>query len=158
MSKKRAPNLGDSDIAMVAHLLDEWKGPCSWPLVIKSVRRATSHDYTRQALAKHSRIQRAFVQVRQRSRKQSGPSPHAKSRDAAYERLKEELRILRHDNDQVLARLRRWLFNAQVHNVSVAMLEAPLKGIDRRGKRVIGPVEESEEAFSVREFDSPQVD
>ncbi len=145
MTRARASNLTDGDVERIVKLLDAWTGPLTWELFLKAAYRLTGYHYTRQALAKKSRIQAAFTRRQAAELVQGRPAlTHAQRREAVIKTQREEIQRLGFENDALLEQFRRWLVNASIHGVTVDQLNSPLAPIDRPGKKRRGPVSEND--------------
>jgi hypothetical protein len=136
MSRVRAKNIGDDDIAEIVSILDGWSGKLGWDLLITAIERRNGNSYSRQALDKHVRIKQAFVQRKKalagtdgESRKVSSPELQAaldriQRLAAANDRLTKE-------NNSLLEQFVRWAYNASHFGVGQEKLNKALPPVSR---------------------------
>ncbi|NRF27101.1 hypothetical protein HRJ45_19810 [Vibrio coralliilyticus] len=132
-----AKHLTDKDISNICELLDDW--PMDAKLTWDRLVAAVEHDYnlttTRQTLYKHSRIKRAFTEVKElvsgNSLKAAPSNKHLPSSlKAAASQLESKERTIKRleaENSQLLEQFHTWLYNATKHGITVEQLNEPLE-------------------------------
>lgn len=139
MTRERAPNLSDNDIAEIASILDGWSGKLSWELLIEAIQLRKNVTYTRQALHNHERIRRAFSLRKEQladvmtagSRKTKQASPEIQVLFDRIDRLEAECVRLRSENHALLGQFACWAYNAHTRGLDAAFLSRPLPAVDR---------------------------
>ncbi|MCQ1060067.1 hypothetical protein LRP52_34235 [Photobacterium sp. ZSDE20] len=131
-----AKHLNDKDINNVVELLDDW--PTDTKLTWDKLVEAVQHDYklttTRQTLQKQPRIKSAYKEVKEiisgsptlsdKGKKKlpaslSAAADMIEKRDRTIERLEKENRAL-------LEQFHTWLYNSDLHGITIAQLSQPL--------------------------------
>ena len=137
--KRRSPNLTPELIAEIVDMIKLWQGRLTWPSLIEAIEQAKQITYTRQGLAKHSKISIAFgnytatpaeVATKPRRRGSSGDV------EIVLEELEAEKRKtiqLQTEIDQLMAQFVRWSYNASQRGLTEAYLNQPLP--DAKKKR-----------------------
>lgn len=137
MSNRRSKNLGSVEIDCIVGVLDGWKGPLSWGLLIEAIELRTCSRYTRQALSGHERISKAF-----RHRKQvlsevpvekCGKllSPELQALQERLARRENEISRLQSENQRLIEQFVIWLYNAHLHGLTPIDLNRPLPPTNR---------------------------
>ena len=144
MTRERAKNIGDDDIAAIVGMLDGWSGKLSWELLIDVIQKRTRARYTRQALHRHERIRSAFS-LRKKSLAGSvvrspdlDMSPELKAALDLIDRLRAENQRLKAEAEQLLEQFARWAYNAHTRNLSEGFLNTPLPKPDREQTELAG--------------------
>ncbi len=135
-SKKRAKNLGDSEIKKIAEILDGWSGKLTWELLIDAIELRMFSRYTRQALYKHERIRHAFELKKNelsegRKDVKRVASPQLQIALDRIARLESENRRLESENNQLLEQFSRWAYNAHTRGLDSEFLNRPLPSVNR---------------------------
>ena len=136
MSRSRERNLDDEAISRIVGILDGWASKLTWELLIDTVDRHLGANYTRQALHKHERIRRAFVQ--RKKALQSDPSaevvvdpPELQAALERIARLDGENARLEAENQRLLGQFARWAYNANTRGFDRDFLNQPLPAVNR---------------------------
>jgi type I restriction-modification system DNA methylase subunit len=135
--KSRALNLTEERIEAILSIIDSWtQGRLTWDALIQLIEAATGVKYTRQALAKHQRIQMAYnirnesLSNRLSAKNESG----VRSLDEAnriIDQQKAEIARLKKAETLLLEQFARWAANAYTHNLDYRRLDEPLLPADR---------------------------
>jgi len=136
MSKGRAKNISDDDIAEIVAILDGWSGKLSWDLLIAAIERRNGNRYARQSLDKHVRIKDAFVQRKKALAGTDGEartvsSPELQAALDRIQRLVAENDRLTHENNSLLEQFVRWAYNASHFGVGQEKLNKALPSVSR---------------------------
>lgn len=138
MGKKRARNLTDQDIELIASMIGAWTGEPTWEDLLSRVYEELEESYTRQALYKHEKIRKALSVKREievRARRGSGKKSSHED-DGKLAILEGENERLRSENDQLIEQFVRWSYNAHTRGVGRDVLDQPLPRVvpaKRRG-------------------------
>ena len=137
MTRNRARNLSDNDLADIVGILDGWTGKLSWELLIDAIERRMHARYTRQALHQHERVRLAFA-TRKKSlsgqlvdRVRDEQSPEARATLERLARLEAEVTRLKAENEALLGQFARWAYNAHTRGLDKAFLNRPLPPVNR---------------------------
>jgi len=133
---ERSKNLSDDTIEQIVGILDGWSGQLTWEKLINEIDLRFKEHYTRQTLAKHTRIKTAFNLTKERI-------PGLKTKELAgtaefvvlmqqIERLEAQNARLKRENQDLLAQFARWAYNSYAKGVTKEELDKPLPKIDRR--------------------------
>lgn len=138
MSRVRAKNIGDDDIAEIVSILDGWTGKLGWDQLIDAIKRRNGNCYSRQALDKHERIKQAFVQRKKALSGTDGvarqvSSPELQAALDRIQRLTAENERLTKENTSLLEQYVRWAYNASLFGVGQEKLNNALAPV-RRGQ------------------------
>lgn len=134
----RAKNLEDNDVATIVGILDGWTGRLSWNSLLDAVERHLFARYTRQALHKHARIQRAFEQRKRVLAAESGrprklaSTPEAQVALDKVGRLEAQVERLEAENARLLEQFARWAYNASTRGLEETYLNSPLPDVNRK--------------------------
>lgn len=129
---KRSRNLTDRAISEIVLIIDGWSGPLAWNDVICKIEERSGHRYTRQALANHESIQRAFQNRKSASRstgndrRPDSASSELKSAWQRIDNLEAENDRLKFENAGLLEKFARWAYNASCKGLTEAILDRPL--------------------------------
>ena len=128
---QRAKNLSSEDVRKIVELINAWTERLTWDRLIDKLFRSLYQKYTRQALAKHDVISRAFA-AKQKALRVPGPAgkvfadPVKKVEAEKLERLKNEIKSL----EQIIASYEEkfviWATNAKLHGMTDKELNKPL--------------------------------
>jgi hypothetical protein len=116
-----------------------WEGPrITWQAVLEAVNAKYGGKWTRQALAKHPRLQKAFTEAKNRLKKEQVAGSPKSEGDGTVEVLQRQLRSVREDNEDLRKKIGkleerfvRWKTNAYLNGWSVRKLDEALQKIDR---------------------------
>lgn len=146
LSKKRAKNLGDSEVEVVVGILDGWIDKLTWAALIDAIETRLHTRYTRQALHQHEGIKLAFQLTKERL---SGlPQPQkendlsrltpaeAKAIVERLDRLKAENHRLKAVNERLLEQFVVWAYNAHTRGLDIDFLNRALPSVDRDRTRL----------------------
>ena len=129
--RKRAPNLNDSQIAVIVKIIDGWTGALTWQALIDRIEIERHARYTRQGLAKHERIQQAFTNYTEREPKSSKRRPEIELLRGRIARQEAEIKRLEAENQRLLEQFARWAYNAHQKGFDQDFLNRQLPNIDR---------------------------
>jgi hypothetical protein len=131
--KPRARNLTDDDIDRIALLIDGWSGKLTWKLLIEAIADRTAQTYTRQTLAKHTKIQLAFEhkEIKPAPEKPVSLSPELEAAEQTIERLEATVKRLTYENNSLIEQFVRWAHNASFRGLDEDFLNQPLPPVDR---------------------------
>ncbi len=134
-TRVRSKNLSDDDIEKIANILDGWSGSLTWNKLIIEVKLWLKEEYTRQTLAKHTRIKTAYDLAKDRISDETdipSESP-VEVQLLQQENAKLEARNARltRENQDLLAQFARWSYNSYAKGVSKNELNKPLPKINR---------------------------
>lgn len=134
-TRERSKNLTDADIEKIVDITDGWSGKLTWDNLISEVELRLKERYTRQTLAKHTRIKSAYDSAQKRYQ---DTGDKKKKNTIEYdvllqrlERLEAQNARLTRENHALLAQFARWAYNAHASGVSKKELDKPLPNIDR---------------------------
>ena len=134
--RKRSKNLGDKEIEKIVGILDGWSGKLTWEKLINEIHIHLNQDYTRQTLAKHTRIKSAYDLTKERSsdisKEPKQVSPEIAILQQKIERLEANNARLQRENQDLLAQFARWAYNAYAKGITKEELDQPLPKINRR--------------------------
>ncbi len=132
--RERAKNLTDDDIEIIVEIFDGWEGKLTWNKLIQEIELRLKEQYTRQTLAKHTRIKSAYNLTKERL---SDTPKHKKTGAVEYaivvqenERFKAENIRLKKENTDLLTQFARWAYNTYAKGVTKAELDKPLPKVD----------------------------
>lgn len=135
-TRERSKNLTDADIEKIVDITDGWSGKLTWDDLISEVELRLKERYTRQTLAKHTRIKCAYDSAQKRYQ---DTGDEKKKNTIEYdvllqrlERLEAQNTRLIQENNALLAQFARWEYNSYANGVSKKELDKPLPKIDRR--------------------------
>ena len=135
MSKPRGRVIDENVIEVILHILDGWRGTLTWNALIAAIKASIATKYTRQALAAHQRIARAFVVRKGELAKEKG---RPVSKDARVNALTDTVSRLKAENTRLQAEVNnyremfiRWTKNANMKGLTSEMLNAPLTRVHR---------------------------
>jgi hypothetical protein len=119
----------------VLELIDDWRGPLTWNLLLDAVEALFHYRYTRQGLYLHEQIRIAFgvrksIQDGQDKIKSKGSLGVI----AAQERilsLEASVARLSKENEALLNQFARWAYNARKRGLDEKYLNQALPSIDR---------------------------
>jgi len=144
MSRSRARNLSDEDLADIVGILDGWSGKLSWELLIDAIERRKRTRYTRQALHRHEAVRRAFGSRKKALRGGDGADivgeqpPELRAALERIARLQAQVTRLETENNALLEQFVRWAYNAHTRGLDKAFLNRPLPPV-HRDQTVVGP-------------------
>jgi len=134
--RERSKNLNDDSINKIVDILDGYSGSLTWKSLINDISKRLKNKYTRQTLAKHTRIKSAYDAAKHRI---SEESDKPKNGSAEIQVLKQTIAKLEaknarltRENQDLLAQFARWAYNSYAKGVSKDDLNKPLPKIDRR--------------------------
>ena len=81
--RERSKNLTDTDIEKIVDITDGWSGKLIWDDLISEVELRLGERYTRQTLAKHTRIKYAYDSTRKRNQN-SGDKKKKNTLESTY--------------------------------------------------------------------------
>ncbi len=116
--KRRAPNLTADFVSEIVGLIHQWRGRLTWPALIDEIARSKHVTYTRQALAKHSEISKAYSSHKELpsdgvpARKRRRGSGEVELVLEELDKAKAEILRLKAENERLLGQFVRWAYNA----------------------------------------------
>lgn len=135
MAKSRGRVIDETVLEVIEHLLDKWSGKLTWDLLIDAIKSSIATEYTRQALAGHERIVKAFS-LRKTSLSKDAGRPS--SGDTRIDGLIETIDTLKAENARLnqecvghRAMFIRWTQNALIKGLTEEQLNAPLPPVFR---------------------------
>jgi len=134
--RERSANLDDEKIERIVQILDGWTEKLTWDKLIDEIALHLKNRYTRQTLAKHTRIKSAYELIKKNkydSNKNKVYSPvEVNVLLQELEKIKAENKRLKKEKQDLLAQFARWTYNSYAKGVSKEELDKPLPIIDRR--------------------------
>ena len=123
-------------VSRVREIIEDWPGPrIDWVDVVAAANREFKANWTRQSLAFHDKIQKAF---REKKKDLAKSKPAPRSADITVEFLEHQVRKLTDENLQLRiklatteARMARWRQNAFLHRLTVEQLDEDMQENDR---------------------------
>ena len=137
-NKKRSKNIEDCLVDDIVRIIDQWGGTrLTWSLLIDEIELLQAIRYTRQALAKYTKIQIAFSLKKEALTGPTTPPKRKVSQEVQMlldenSKLKHQLHRYQKEADQMLEQFARWIYNAGLHNLSLQDLNKPLPDSNRR--------------------------
>lgn len=133
MSGMRGKKLTPERVKEIVRIIENLTGEISWQKVIETVERTLLIRYTRQALAGHNAIQKAFAAARLKwaGERAENPASHRAGNDARVERYKADVGRLLKENDRLINQHVIWLYNANLHGLSEEQLNMPIPPVNR---------------------------
>lgn len=135
--KDRAPNLTEDMIDGILLIVDSWSSArLTWNALIEAIKRSTNITYTRQALAKHERIQIAYNAKNKRLAERPSIKNHTgivelEQALLMIETQRSEIARLKRGETLLLEQFARWAANAHVLGIDYRRLDNPLEDVDR---------------------------
>lgn len=130
--------MSDKDIENIVGILDGWPTgkKLTWQTLLMAVHMRLGRRYTRQALARYDRIQRAY-QLKKDNLRFGSKIPDVKSVELQkalerLERLRSENQRLKAENHALLEQFARWAYNAHTRGLDLDFLNKSLPKIDRQ--------------------------
>jgi hypothetical protein len=133
-------HISKTDENVIRTIIEEWTRPeIRWEDVVLEIQRRLKRNWTRQALASHSKIKLAFQHKKEDLKNAKlDRRPRHRRIDADYQRMEtfarditEAVEKLREKVEFLEARFARWRHNAYLHRLTVEQLDAPLQENDR---------------------------
>jgi len=116
----------------------------SWDTFMADIRARFGGKWTRQAVAKHKTLQKAFskrqdeIRAFRREKTKNAGRRVARTRDEEVAYLKKQIELLNRENADLeqrieifYARMNRWRHNAFLHRMTPHQLDAPMQENDR---------------------------
>ena len=133
--RERSKNLGDTEIEKIVGILDGWSGKLTWDKLLDEIQIHLKQHYTRQTLAKHTRIKSAYDLTKERisevPKESTHVSPEVTILKQKIERLEAKNTRLQRENQDLLAQFARWAYNSYAKGVTKEDLDKPLPKNDR---------------------------
>lgn len=135
--RNRSNNLLDNDIASIVSILDGWSEKLTWDSLIDMVEFRMKQRYTRQTLAKHSRIKSAYDLTKKRIINKTlieikEPKVNDNILIQKINRLEAENTRLTKENEAFLTQFARWAYNAYIKGITQDELDNALPRVNRR--------------------------
>jgi hypothetical protein len=139
---KRRLQIKQKAESRIRDLIEDWKEPkITWEAAVQAVNVEFKGNWTRVAIAKHPKLQKAFSDTKKRLRaleEKAGSRRRRTEGDGTIEVLKKQIRALREANHQLRAtnakheeKFVRWTANAYLNGWSIKKLDEDLKKPDR---------------------------
>jgi len=134
--RERSANLDDEKIERIVQILDGWTEKLTWDKLIDEIALHLKNRYTRQTLAKHTRIKSAYELIKKNKfdieKKKTYTPIEINVLIEELERVKAENKRLKKEKQDLLAQFARWTYNSYTKGVSKEELDKSLPIIDRR--------------------------
>lgn len=134
--RERSENLDDEKIVQIVQILDGWTGKLTWDKLISEINLHLKNKYTRQTLAKHTRIKSAYELIKKNkydSNENKVYSPvEVNVLLQELEKIKAENKRLKREKQDLLVQFARWAYNSYAKGISKEDLDKPLPVINRR--------------------------
>jgi type I restriction-modification system DNA methylase subunit len=134
--RERSENLDDGKIEKIVQILDGWSGKLTWNKLIDEIALHLRNKYTRQTLAKHTRIKSAYELIKENKfdteTKKIYTPIEINVLIQELEKVKAENKRLKKEKQDLLAQYARWAYNSYAKGVTKEDLDKPLPIIDRR--------------------------
>lgn len=134
--RERSENLDDEKIEKIVQILDGWSGKLTWNKLIDEIALHLKNQYTRQTLAKHTRIKSAYELIKgnklDTEKKKIYTPIEINVLIQELEKIKAENKRLKKEKQDLLAQFARWTYNSYAKGISKEELDKPLPIIDRR--------------------------
>jgi hypothetical protein len=132
----------DKTESRIRDIIEDWKEPrISWEAVVQAVNAEFKGNWTRVAIAKHPKLQKAYSDTKKRLRaleEKAGSRRRRAEGDGTIEVLQKQIRSLREENQKLLSanakleeKFVRWKTNAYLNGWSIKKLDDDLDKIDR---------------------------
>jgi len=119
-------------------MVKRWQGRLTWAALIRVIEQAKLVTYTRQALSKHSAIQRAYDNHQElpdvsavKKRKRSA-SAEVQLVSDELDAAKTDVMRLKAENERLLGQFVRWAYNASQRGLTEEYLNQPLPEARRK--------------------------
>ncbi len=134
--RNRSKNLTDARIEKIVEILDGWSGKLTWDILISEIALRLKDLYTRQTLAKHTRIKSAYDLTKERTidieNLKSAGSAEISVLKQHIKRLEAKNTRLHRENQDLLIQFAKWAYNSHAKGLTKDELDKPLPKIDRR--------------------------
>lgn len=143
---KRRLLVGEQTREALEELIETWPidSDLTWDALMEVINFRYGGNWTRQAVAKHKDLQKAFtkrqkeIQVHLRTKAQNAGRRVARTRDEEVAYLKKQIDLLNVENADLKqqlkkadARMNLWRHNAFLHRMTPHQLDAPMQENDR---------------------------
>lgn len=133
--RERSENLTDDSINKIVDILDGSSGSLTWKSLISDISQRLKNKYTRQTLAKHTRIKSAYDSAKDRISEELGKpkigSAEIQVLEQTIAKLEARNTRLTRENQDLLAQFARWAYNSYAKGVTKHELDKPLPRINR---------------------------
>lgn len=133
--RERSENLDDEKIEKIVQILDGWSGKLTWSKLIDEIFLHLKNKYTRQTLAKHTRIKSAYDLIKENKYDTKDSKTYSPAEvnviNQELEKVKAENRRLKKEKQDLLAQFARWTYNSYAKGISKDELDKPLPIIYR---------------------------
>jgi predicted nuclease with TOPRIM domain len=129
----------DERIKQIVQIIDDWKGPLTWQLLVDEVEKYLGVKYSRQTLYKYTRIKNAYQDRKATTQENEGVPVEMGTKTAqrsaeTIKALRRKVERLEKENDQLLEQFVRWAYNARSAThapLTEDDLNKPLPDVDR---------------------------
>jgi hypothetical protein len=132
----------DKTESRIRDIIEDWKEPrISWDAVVQVVNVEFKGNWTRVAIAKHPKLQKAYTETKEKLRLQAQKGEHRRATregDGTLQVLQRQIRDMREENTKLRttnAKLEekfvRWKTNAYLNGWPIKKLDAELEKPDR---------------------------
>lgn len=143
---KRLLLVSESTHEALEELIEGWpiESDLTWDALMKVINFRYGGEWTRQAVAKHEDLQKAFTKRQKqvvsfrRDKAKNVGRRIARTRDEEMAYLKKQIDLLNRENvdlqqrlDKAAARMNLWRHNAFLHRMTPHQLDAPMQENDR---------------------------
>jgi hypothetical protein len=139
---KRRLLVKDKTESQIRAIIEDWKEPrISWEAVVEAVNAEFKGKWTRVAIAKHPKLQKAFSDTKKKLReleKKGGGGRRRTEGDGTLEVLQKQVRSLKEENERLLSinakleqKFVRWKTNAYLNGWPIKKLDEDLEKPDR---------------------------
>jgi len=133
--RERSKNLNDDSIEKIVGILDGWAGSLTWNTLITEIELHLKEKYTRQTLAKHTRIKSAYNLTKERISNDTDTKSKGSVEIQALQQIITNLEAknarLHRENQDLLAQFARWSYNTYLKGISKEELDKVLPNINR---------------------------
>lgn len=138
--------VGDGTHDAIKEIIEDWPidSEITWPRLMAVINHRYGGKWTRQAVAKHPKLQKAFtarqaeIRAHLRAKAKNAGKRISRTRDEEVAYLKKQLQLVNRENDDLKKRLEDagermalWRHNAFLHRMTPQQLDTPRQENDR---------------------------